>query len=176
MKYLFFILFAVLFTTTSCKNKYKNVPFEEKTPHDWENPAVNEINREFPRAYFIPFASAEQAKGSDIWQSSFIQSLNGTWQFHLSHTPYVRPFYFFMDDYDTSDWTTIKVPANWEMEGFDVPIYVNVQYPHEATPPTIQKFYNPVGSYKREFTIPADWKEKDIILHFGAVSSAMYVL
>src|SRR5665648_202185 len=175
MKYLFFILFAVLFTTTSCKNKYKNVPFEEKTPHDWENPAVNEINRESPRAYFIPFASAEQAKGSDTWQSSFIQSLNGTWQFHLSHTPYVRPFYFFMDDYDTSDWTTIKVPANWEMEGFDVPIYVNVQYPHEATPPTIQKFYNPVGSYKREFTIPADWKEKDIILHFGAVSSAMYV-
>jgi len=61
------------------------------------------------------------------------------------------------------------------MQGFDVPIYVNVQYPHEATPPTIQKHYNPVGSYKRSFTIPENWKGQDIILHFGAVSSAMYV-
>ena len=175
MKYLLLMLSTALFVTTSCKNKYKDVPFEEKTPHDWENPAVNEINREAPRAYFIPYATAEQALQNDIWQSPDIQTLNGIWQFKLSHTPYVRPFYFFKDDYDTSDWTTIKVPANWEMEGFDVPIYVNVQYPHEATPPTIQKFYNPVGSYKRTFTIPENWTGRDIYLHFGAVSSAMYV-
>ncbi|MDP3434274.1 MAG: glycoside hydrolase family 2 TIM barrel-domain containing protein, partial [Bacteroidota bacterium] len=126
-------------------------------------------------AYFIPYATAEQAMQTDIWKSSFIQSLNGTWEFNLSHTPYVRPFYFFKDDYDTEDWTTIQVPGNWEMQGFDVPIYVNVQYPHEATPPTIQKHYNPVGSYKRGFTIPENWKGQEIILHFGAVSSAMYV-
>ncbi len=175
MKYFLFLIFATLVTITSCKSKYTNVPFEEKTPHDWENPAVNAINREEARAYFIPYATAEQAEQNDIWQSPLIQSLNGTWQFHLSHTPYVRPFYFFKDDYDTGDWTTIKVPANWEMEGFDVPIYVNVQYPHEATPPTIQKFYNPVGSYKRTFTIPETWTGQDIYLHFGAVSSAMYV-
>ena len=175
MKYFLLIVFTAIVATTSCKSKYKNVSFEEKTPHDWENPAISEINREKPRAYFIPFASEEQALQNDLWQSPFIQSLNGTWQFHLSHTPYVRPFYFFKDNYDTSDWTTIKVPANWEMEGFDVPIYVNIKYPHEATPPTIQKHYNPVGSYKRSFTIPESWKGQDIILHFGAVSSAMYV-
>ncbi len=175
MKYLLLLAFVATFATSSCKSKYKNVPFEEKTPRDWENPAVSEINREAPRAYFIPYATAGQALQTDIWQSPFIQSLNGTWQFNLSHTPYVRPFHFFKDDYDTSDWTTIKVPGNWEMQGFDVPIYVNVQYPHEATPPTMQKHYNPVGSYKRSFTIPENWKGQDIILHLGAVSSAMYV-
>ncbi|HCY43334.1 MAG TPA: beta-galactosidase [Prolixibacteraceae bacterium] len=175
MKYFLMMIFAATIATSACKSKYENVSFEEKTPHDWENPAVSEINREAPRAYFIPYATAEQAMQPDIWKSPFIQSLNGTWQFNLSHTPYVRPFYFFKDDYDTKDWTTIQVPGNWEMQGFDVPIYVNVQYPHEATPPTIQKHYNPVGSYKRSFTIPENWKGQDIILHFGAVSSAMYV-
>jgi len=175
MKYYLLLILTAIVATTSCKSKYENVPFEEKTPRDWENPAVSEINREAPRAYFIPFASSEQALQNDLWKSPFIQSLNGTWQFNLSHTPYVRPFHFFKDDYDTSDWTTIKVPGNWEMQGFDVPIYVNVQYPHEATPPTMQKHYNPVGSYKRSFTIPENWKGQEIILHLGAVSSAMYV-
>ncbi|MBC8003824.1 MAG: DUF4981 domain-containing protein, partial [Verrucomicrobia bacterium] len=175
MKYFLSLFFAALVTFSSGQNKYKNVAFEDKTPHDWENPAVSQINREKAHAWFIPFATAEQALQNDLWKSPFIQSLNGTWQFNLSHTPYVRPFYFFKDDYDTSDWTTIRVPANWEMEGFDVPIYTNIRYPHEATPPTIQKHWNPVGSYKRSFTIPANWNDQQIILHMGAVSSAMYV-
>jgi beta-galactosidase len=175
MKYLLFCFLLTTVLISSCKSKYTNVPFEEKTPHDWENPAVNEINREAPRAWFVPFATEEQARQYDIWKSPNIQSLNGTWQFNLSKNPYVRPFWFFKDDYDTSDWTTLKVPANWEMHGFDVPIYVNVQYPHEATPPVIQKHYNPVGSYKRTFTIPETWSGQEVYLHFGGVSSAMYV-
>jgi len=175
MKYLLLLAFVAAFATGSCKSKYKDAKFEEKNPRDWENPAVNEINREAPRAYFIPFASAEQALQNDIWKSPFIHSLNGVWQFNLSHNPSSRPFYFFKDDYDTKDWKTLPVPANWEMHGFDVPIYSNIRYPHEATPPTIQKHYNPVGSYKRMFAVPEEWKGQDIILHFGAVSSAMYV-
>jgi len=175
MKYFLIFVLAISLTTGSGKNKYKNVPFDDKIPHDWENPAVSEINRETPRAYFIPFPSAEQALQNDIWKSPFIQSMNGTWHFHLSHTPYIRPFYFFKDDFDTDDWGTIKVPGNWELQGFDVPIYTNIRYPHASTPPTIQKNYNPVGSYKRTFTIPENWNGQDIILHFGAVTSAMYV-
>ena len=175
MKLLLMLFIVCVAFSSSGQNKYLNVPFQEKTPHDWENQAVSQINREEPRAYFIPFATAEQAQKNEIWKSPFIQSLKGTWQFHLSHTPYVRPFYFFKDDYDTRDWQTIPVPANWELHGFDVPIYTNIRYPHEATPPTIQKFYNPVGSYKRTFTIPENWKGQDIILHFGGVTSAMYV-
>lgn len=176
MKYhLLLLAFAATIATGSCKSKYKNDPFQEKTPRDWENPAVNEINREAPRAYFIPYATIEQASQYDIWQSPYLQTLNGTWQFMISHTPDRRPFFFFKDDYDTSDWKTIKVPANWELEGFDVPIYVNVQYPFKPTPPYPPKDYNPVGSYKRTFTIPENWNGQDIYLHFGAVTSAMYV-
>jgi beta-galactosidase len=175
MKYLIFMAFIVSIAGGACKNKYQNEPFKEKSPLDWENPAVSEINREAPRAYFIPYASIEEAIKDNIWESSQIQSLNGIWQFNLAHKPADRPFYFFKDDYDTSDWTSLKVPANWEMHGFDVPIYTNIRYPHEATPPTIQKHYNPVGSYKRSFTIPENWNGQEIILHFGAVSSAMYV-
>ncbi len=161
--------------SAQCKNKYKNEPFQEKSPRDWENPAVNEINREAPRAYFIPYATVEQASQYDIWQSPYLQTLNGTWQFNLSHTPDVRPFYFYKDDYDTKDWKTITVPGNWELQGYDVPIYVNVQYPFKPTPPLPPKDYNPVGSYKRTFTIPENWNGQDIYLHFGAVTSAMYV-
>jgi beta-galactosidase len=175
MKYLLLMAFVAAFATGSCKSKYKDVKFEEKNPKDWENPAVNEINREAPRAYFIPYKTVEQARQNDIWKSPFIQSLNGVWQFNLSHNPSTRPFYFFKDDYDTKDWKTLPVPANWEMHGFDVPIYVNVQYPFKPTPPLPPKNYNPVGSYKRMFTIPENWNGQDIILHFGAVSSAMYV-
>ncbi len=151
------------------------MPFEEKDPPAWEDPAVCEINRVAQHAHFIPFATEDQARTEDKWQSPMLQSLNGTWQFHLSHNPSQRPYWFFKNDFDTRDWDEIKVPANWELEGFDYPIYTNVKYPHAKTPPKIQADYNPVGSYKRTFTIPGEWKGKEIYLHFGAVSSAMNV-
>jgi beta-galactosidase len=156
-------------------NDYKEVPYEEKSPADWENPAVNEINKLPPRAWFIPFANENEVDVDDIWASSMVKSLNGEWLFHMSENPGERPYYFFKNDFDTRDWATITVPANWELEGFDYPIYTNIQYPHKKTPPKIQDHYNPVGSYKRSFSIPDDWDDKDIFIHFGAVSSAMYV-
>lgn len=171
-----FIL-AVAFFLISCSksSKYENVVFEEKTPHDWENQAVFQINKEEPRAYYIPFATHDEASTEDMWASSFLKTLNGTWDFHLSNSPSERPAWFFKDDYDISDWGTINVPANWELEGYDYPIYTNAKYPHEKTPPTIQAHYNPVGSYKRKFNIPANWKDKEVFLHFGAAGSAMYI-
>lgn len=147
------ISFLILISCTNYKN-YKGVEFIEKVPADWENPAVNEINREAPRAWFIPFANEDEANGKSMWNSSLIQSLNGSWKFHLSENPGERPEYFFKDDFDTRKWDNITVPSNWEMEGYDYPIYVNIKYPHEKTPPKIQKHYNPTGSYKRNFTIP----------------------
>lgn len=161
----------------SCNNykNYKDVPWKEKVPADWENPKVFELNKEKARAYFIPFASEQEVDRNNIWSSSLIQSLNGNWQFYLSKNPAERPYYFFKDDYDTREWKTIKVPANWECEGHEYPIYTNVKYPHAKTPPTIQDHYNPVGSYKRTFEIPSNWDEKEIYLHFGAAGSAVYV-
>lgn len=87
-----------------------------------------------------------------------LQSLNGIWKFNLAQNPSERPYWFFMDDFDTRGWKEIKVPANWELEVFDYPIYTNVKFPHKRTPPKIQEDYNPVGSYKRTFTIPENWK------------------
>jgi len=108
-------------------------------------------------------------------ESSLIQSLNGSWKFHLAQNPGERPVDFFKEDYNADDWDLIPVPSNWEMQGYDYPIYTNVKFPHEKNPPFMQKHYNPTGSYLTEFTLPEGWDGKEIYLHFGAVSSAMYV-
>jgi beta-galactosidase len=170
-------LFFAISISFSCfgQNTYEGVAFQEKVPADWENQFVFEINREAPRAWYIPYATLEEMDGETIWESGLIRSLNGYWKFHLSHNPGQRPYYFFKDDFDTGNWDQIPVPSNWEMEGYDYPIYTNVKYPHEKNPPYMQKDYNPVGSYKRSFNIPGEWEGKQVYLHFGGVSSAMYV-
>jgi beta-galactosidase len=93
--------------------------FTEKSPRDWENPAVFQINREAPRAFFIPFSTEAEAREYHFRESSMLLSLNGDWKFQLSQHPSERPCYFFKDDFDTRDWKTIPVPSNWEMEGYD---------------------------------------------------------
>ena len=168
------ILIPVAFSC-SVKNNYEGKEFEEKTPSDWQNQEISEIGRELPRAWFVPYRNEQEMEKSSERGSGLIRSLNGLWKFHLSQNPGQRPCYFYMDDYDTGEWDLIPVPSNWEMEGYDYPIYVNSDYPFEKDPPRIQAHYNPVGSYKTVFRIPAEWKGKEIYLHFGAVSSAMYV-
>jgi len=170
------LFFFIFFINMSCHKKENSVKSQEnKAINDWENPEVFEINREKPRAHFIPFANTEEVDRDNKWASSLLQSLNGDWLFHLSKRPDERPIEFFKENFDTSEWDTIKVPSNWELEGYEYPIYTNVQYPHEKTPPYIQDHYNPVGSYKRKFTIPDTWNEKAIYLHFGAAGSAVYL-
>ncbi|ALJ05679.1 beta-galactosidase [Pseudalgibacter alginicilyticus] len=174
MKLTYIAILLILISSCNKNHKYADVPFEEQEVHDWENPAVFGINKEQPRAYFIPYLNTNDVITDNVKNSPFYTSLNGNWEFNLAIKPDDRPYYFFKEDYDTSDWKTIKVPANWELEGFDVPIYTNVKYPHEKTPPKIQDHYNPVGSYRTYFNIDA-LGSKDVFLHFGAVSSAMYV-
>jgi beta-galactosidase len=171
----FFLAILVVFSSCNNYKDYKEVKWEEQTKPDWENQEVYAINKEQARSYFVPYADIERAREGNIWNSSYLQSLNGQWKFHLSNSPSERPFYFFKDDYDIRKWDEIKVPANWEVEGYDIPIYTNVKYPHAKTPPKIQDNYNPVGSYKTTFEISPDWESKEIFLHFGAVSSAFYV-
>ena len=91
------VVCVVAMMNVSCTphNKYKNVAFEEKTPADWENQHVFQINKEEPRASFIPYASKEKAIVDNKWESSLLQSLNGKWKFHLSKNPSERPYYFF---------------------------------------------------------------------------------
>ncbi len=171
------LLSSALLLAFSCTQytNYADVEWDEKETPPWEDPKVNEINREMPHAHFIPYENLQQARTEDKWQSPNIQSLNGMWKFHLAQNPSQRPYWFFKNDYDTRDWDEIKVPSNWELEGYDYPIYTNITYPHGKTPPLITSEHNPVGSYKRTFTLPSSWKGKKVILHFGAASSMLNV-
>jgi beta-galactosidase len=152
---------------------YSDVEFSDPVSPPWQDQTVFEINREAPRAHFVPYTTVEEARRDEMWDSPLVKSLNGLWKFHLADKPADRPYWFFKDDFDSRGWNDITVPANWELEGYDYPIYVNIQYPHEVTPPVIQDHYNPVGSYKRTFDIPGSWNGKEIFLHAGGVSSAM---
>lgn len=177
MKRFTFYIFFIALSFSACKkySKYEGVAFTEKEPRDWENPELFNINREEPHATMISFPDEQGALEAIKTNSPNYVSLDGTWKFNWVKSPDQRPFWFFKDDYDTRDWKDIDVPSNWQMRGYDVPIYVNIPYPHKMNPPFIEHSFNPVGSYKRSFKVPSDWKEKEIFLHFGAVSSAFYV-
>ena len=97
------------------------------------------------------------------------------WKFHLSHNLKERPYWFFKNDYDTRDWDEIPVPSNWEVLGYDYPIYVSAGYGFTVNPPYIQEDYNPVGSYKHSFKLAPDWMDKEVFLHIGAASSNVSV-
>lgn len=154
-------------------------------PPDWENEQVNARNRLPPRASFIPFVDIEQARVGDIHQSPRYHSLNGPWRFSWAPRPQDRPRSFYDPALNDSAWDTIPVPANWEMHGYGTPIYVSAGYPFKIDPPrvtsdppegyTAHQERNPVGSYRRTFEVPADWRDQRIILHFAGVESAFYV-
>jgi beta-galactosidase len=144
---------------------------------DWENPEIIGINKMDPHVNSIIYDDVQEALEGDYQSSVFYKSLNGEWKFHWSEKPADIPLDFYKTDFNSQNWKPIPVPSNWELEGYGTPIYVNQPYEWTSNPepPEIAGDYNPVGSYLRSFTIPAEWKNKQIILHFGAVKSAMYV-
>lgn len=143
------------------------------TGNEWENPSVNQINREPMHAWFVPYEKEKDAVQRRISEASRL-SLNGMWDFNYSVHPESRPKDFYKKGYRLKGWRKIEVPGSWELQGFDAPIYTDTKYPFPANPPYIPEDYNPVGSYVREFTVPENWKGQEIILHFGGVESAFY--
>ncbi len=168
-------MIVLLISACVKKSKYEGVPFTEKEPRDWENPEMFRLNREDPHSTLVSFPDEQSALEGIYSKSPDYITLDGTWRFNYANSPGERPFWFFKDDYDISDWKDIKVPSNWQMLGYDVPIYVNITYPFKMDPPKIPHDWNPVGSYKRSFNIPSGWEDKEVFLQFGAVSSAFYV-
>jgi beta-galactosidase len=146
-----------------------------KSTNDWENTAKFREGKRPPFAWSFPYRSMGKAMVNDKTQSTYYQCLNGIWSFTWSVNPSIRPKNFYETDYIAKDWDEIKVPSDWQMEGFGTPIYTNVKYPFKMDPPNIPATYNPVGSYIRTFTVPEHWEGSRVILHFGAVNSAMYV-
>lgn len=177
MKKLAILPLLILLLLSGCKkySKYEGIAFKEKEPLDWENPQMFNLNREEPNATMISYPDELSALEDNKAKSPNFLSLDGIWKFNYVDSPDKRPYWFFKDDYDVRDWDDIEVPSNWQMKGYDVPIYVNITYPFKNDPPNIPHDWNPVGSYKRNFKVPSDWKNKEVFLHFGAVSSAFYV-
>ena len=164
-----------------------------KAPY-WEDETIFAENKLDAVATYLPYATeaemlADKAYYATPWtvpQTERYLSLNGTWRFHFVPQPDQRPTDFYQENFDVSAWDTIPVPSNWEMQGYDRPIYANVEYPHSNTPPFIKarpgfndggKNYgiNPVGSYVRTFTLPEGWEKRRTIIHFGGIYSAAFV-
>ena len=158
--------------------------------NDWENEKVFAVNKEPGHPTLIPYASeAEMVADAAYvhpWErtaSSRYLLLNGKWKFHWVKAPEERPAAFYKPSFDVSAWNEIDVPSCWEMKGYGTPLYTNVTYPFMNNPPfiqaqrgyTMEKEPNPVGSYRRDFTLPADWVGKEVYLHFDGVYSAFYV-
>ncbi len=146
----------------------------EVRPH-WEDPSVVELNKLPPRATFFPFEDRDHALARDRSASARVVELNGTWPFRWVRSPAERIVDFYRTDVDDASWDRVQVPGNWQLEGYGIPIYVNSGYPFERDPPHIPHDYDPVGQYRRHFTVPESWDGSRVVLHFGAVHSAMYV-
>ncbi len=144
----------------------------EFTP--WEDPLITSINRDPARATAYSFETIEEALEGDREKSNRYQSLNGTWDFRYSKNLAEAPADFYQSR--VKNWDQIEVPSNWEMKGYDIPIYASAVYPFRpVSPPYVPKDYNGVGCYQRTFTVPENWNEMNITLHFGGVSSAFQV-
>ncbi len=143
--------------------------------NDWENPEVVGRNKEPGHCTLMVYPDVETALACDREASPYHQSLNGNWKFNCVVKPADRPVDFHKPEFDVSGWAEIPVPSNWEMHGYDKPIYLNIRYPHPTNPPYIAHDYNPVGSYRRQFTIPDSWDGRQVFLHFDGVISAFYV-
>ncbi|GHT41377.1 beta-galactosidase [Bacteroidia bacterium] len=145
-----------------------------QTP-EWENPEIFGINKEPARATALPYSTEQQAIADVYAASPYYQSLDGTWKFNWHKRPADKPEGFFKAGYDVSKWDNIKVPGNWELQGFGTPIYSNINYPHPTNPPYIDHSDNPVGCYVRDFDIPKAWDGRRVYLHFESGLAAMYI-
>ena len=151
----------------------------------WQNPQVNEMNREPMHAHFTPFtneanALKQRALPADVRfdvnpATERRITLDGTWKFLFSKNNDLCPKDFHKPGFSTRKWSKIEVPGSWELQGFDAPIYTDTRYPFHPNPPYVPTDYNPVGAYIREFTVPAGWEGMDVFLDFEGVESAYYV-
>lgn len=170
------------------------------TGWEWQSPDSVAVNKLQPHAWFFSFRNIEEARKVLPENSSYWKSLDGMWKFHWAPNPDERPKDFYRTDYDVSKWDDIKVPVSWNMAGlqrngknkYGDPLYSNqrVIFQHSwqpmndwkggvmRTPPKDWMTYrnrNEVGSYRRNFTVPADWKGQEIYLNFDGVDSFFYL-
>ena len=154
-------------------------------PPEIEDTECLGINKEPAHATLMPYGSLKEALVANRQASSFCRSLNGSWKFHYVPEPGQRPVDFYKTDFDVSGWKEIPVPSNWQVLGYGTPYYRNLGYTIRkdwprvmSEPPRNWTAYterNPVGSYRRDFEVPADWKGRRIFLTFDGVDSAFFL-
>ena len=154
-------------------------------PPEIEDPQCVGINKQPAHATLMPYGSLEEALRARRSASPYCRSLNGPWKFNWVKHPAERPVDFYKPDYDVSLWKEIPVPSCWQLEGYGTPYYKNNGYvfkkdwPRVMTEPpkdwTAYTERNPVGSYRREFEVPAAWAGRRLFVTFDGVDSAFYL-
>ena len=143
----------------------------------WQDIQVVAVNKEKPRSSFMSYADRETALTSRFEKSPYYSLLNGTWKFFFVDSYKDLPQNITDPSVNTSSWDDITVPGNWEVQGHGVAIYTNHGYefkPKNPQPPLLPEA-NPVGVYRRDIEIPANWDNRDIYLHIGGAKSGLYV-
>lgn len=160
-------------------NSQHHTDYQDK---EWENPAIISRNRLPTRAMPYSYSTSEAALLGNREQSDYL-NLNGQWQFKYQEDDEIINSSFVGNDFDASHWVKIPVPSSIELLGYGIPYYTNTQLPFYSgdgsvplpdTSPKITKA-NPVSFYIKDFVLPTSWDEKQVILHFGGISSAFYV-
>ena len=150
-----------------------------QTFQEWKDPRINAVNRAPMHANYFAYESDDVAKKGIKENSSNFMSLNGVWKFNWVKDADSRPTDFWKTGFNDKGWDNIPVPGVWELHGYGDPIYVNIGYAwrnqFENNPPFVPTENNHVGSYRKEIMVPASWKGKDIIAHFGSVTSNLYL-
>ena len=165
MKRTFTLLAAALATTAAAQKPYHR------------DLAVQEVNREAPRTEFVEFASRDEALTRSFERSDAYRSLDGVWKFRYADDVRALPADATAADADTSAWSDIRVPGNWELQGHGTPIYVNTRYEYatiDPAPPHLPEAI-PAGVYRRTFTVPEAWAGRRIYLTIGGAKSGVYV-
>ncbi|MBR7134738.1 MAG: beta-galactosidase, partial [Bacteroidaceae bacterium] len=198
-----FVAFALLaFMSAGVAQGLKGFAYgdvDAPTGAEWETPMQLALNKEQPKSWFFTFASEEQARKVLPENSEYYMSLDGTWSFHWVGNPWERPEKFYELGYDVSSWDKVEVPMNWNVYGiqpdgtqkYGTPIYVNqpVIFKHSvavgdwrggvmrepAKHHTTYKHRNEVGSYRRTFTVPAEWNGRQVYINFDGVDSFFYL-
>lgn len=143
----------------------------------WQDLQAVSVNKEYPRSSFMTYDNLEQALSFKYENSKYYSLLNGTWKFYFADGYKELPSNITDPSLSTAGWKDIQVPGNWETQGFGVAIYTNHGYefkPRNPQPPALPET-TPVGVYRRDIEIPAEWMERDIYLNIDGAKSGVYV-
>ncbi len=180
---LYILLTGMLFHSPAAAQEYMNVSPRRTLPYR-QDVNVVQVNKEYCRTQFMTFDSREDALQKKFDESNYYISLNGTWNFYYVDSYRELPENVTDSTVSLDGWKEIRVPGNWELQGFGTPIYVNHPYEFvERDPvtryPKMEPPYlpeeNPVGVYRREITIPQEWDEREIFLSIDGAKSGVYL-